>query len=575
MPETNGGSDSDYPYLAARRTAAGGSASAAPPPPADDEAAPASNTVMPGTPADAPPVTSAPTANAWQQASAPAAAPVPPSGANAVPQPGVLPAAPGRANAALRSLLQGPGLVTTGLALAVVLGTALISAVLLLVAVEIGGGGAATSLGMLVVAMGFSLGGGLQARLDTDLLGLGFSLSGKVGLTALPLGVLVAIAVGVFLLARRRAPVDGSAAPLGSTALRAAVEAAVVAVVACLVTGTGSFAPEISGEQVVVRASAGWILVLVWLIVFGALICARAGSALGARLPHPMRQVLRELGALTQVIGVVLGVLSIIADIYLALANDATAVLPLIPVLLGNLIVYAASLGTLGAVSASGSAFGTDVGMADLPEAPDNLFAWTLPGPAWILLLVAMLIIAVAAAARVGTRRTRLAAADMRRVWQLPAAVFVVGIIVLHLVAPVRVSVHVLGTNASASAGPAWWSSLTLTVFAFLVSLLAEVLPAWLYANAGSLLQLCAGAPAVRDWVAGRVQPDRATTQMPPPAPSAPSAVGAMGAPPADGAATPAAYAASAGTPLPPVSAGTPAAPVTPVPSAPASEPPA
>ncbi|WP_146750757.1 hypothetical protein [Actinomyces sp. Z5] len=431
-------------------------------------------------------------------------------------------AAPSHVAAAMHTLTRKPALTTVGLTLAVVFGVALGSAILLMTSLELlGQHDVPTPFGVFVVAMGFSLGGGLQATISPQLLGSDAYVSANVGLTVLPLGTLLAIAVGVYLLARRRAPVDESAAPLGAMTLRAAVEAAVAALLACLLTALGSYDPAGTGEAVV-RASAASSLLMTWVIVFAALILARAGVQLTSRVPARLRQVLRELGALATIIGVVLGVVSIVVAVFAAFKNDAGGAIPLLPVLVGNLIVYALTLGTLGGIAGSFSApFLQEFGVSDVPYPSGSASAWDIMGAWSILLYVAVLVVAVAGAARVGVRRPRLAAADPARTWQMPVAVLAAGLIVLHLLAPVRLSGRLLGQQATASVGPAWWSSLTLALFALIVSVLAEVLPAWLYANANSFLRLCAGTQAVEYWATGQAQPAQqqsfvASTAVPP-----------------------------------------------------------
>ncbi|WP_143233322.1 hypothetical protein [Actinomyces ruminis] len=389
-------------------------------------------------------------------------------------------------------------------------GAALVSAILLMTSLELlGQHNVPTSFGLFVVAIGFSLGGRLQATFSPETLGVGTYASVNAGLTVLPLGTLLAIAIGVFLLARKRAPVDESAAPLGAMALRAAVESAAVALVACLLTALGSYDPAGTGD-VVVRASAGSSLLIIWVIVFAPLMLARAGTQLTSRVPARLRQVLRELGALAAVTGVVLGAVSLVVGVFAAFKNDASGATVLLPVLLGNLIVYALTLGTLGSITGSVSAVVLqELGLGDTPYLAGTVSARDIMGSWSILLYLAVVVVAIAGAARVGVRRQRLASADLGRTWQMPVAALVAGLLVLHLLAPVRVSGSLLGQQASASVGPAWWSSLTLAIFVLMVSALAEVLPTWLYANAISFLRLCAGARAVEYWVNGQAQPAR------------------------------------------------------------------
>lgn len=415
-------------------------------------------------------------------------------------------AAPSPVAATMQALMRKPALTTVGLTLAVVFGVALVSAILLMTSIELlGQHQVPTSFGLFMVAIGFSLGGRLQATANPELWGSGTQASASAALTVLPLGTLLAIAIGVFLLARKRAPVDESAAPLGAMALRAAVESAAVAILACLVTAVGSYVPAGTGD-VVVRASAGSSLLVIWVIVFATLMLGRGGVQLSSRLPAWLYQALRELGALAAVVGVVLGAVTVVGGMFVAFKNDASGATVLLPVLVGNLIVYALTLGTLGGISASVAAFLQAIGFGASPDMTGTISAGDIMDTWSIVLYVAVLVVAVAGAARVGVRRQRLASAYLGRTWQMPVAALVVGLVVLHLLAPVRASGSLLGQQLSASAGPAWWSSLTLAVFALIVSALAEVLPMWLYANANGFLRLCAGSRAVEYWASGQAQ---------------------------------------------------------------------
>ncbi|WP_158247659.1 hypothetical protein, partial [Actinomyces qiguomingii] len=408
------------------------------------------------------------------------------------------------------------------------LGAALLSALLMLAGIgSLGGRELPASGNMLPVLMGFGLSGRINVS-ATSMLGV----SADGAFTLLPLGTIVAVAVGVFVLARRRATSDFSQGPLGVVALRAVVEATAVAIVSCLFCGLPTYNPGGRGEMTV-TASAGWIAMTVWVIVFGALFMARAGLLLMVRVPVGARQVLREFGALTLVSGIVLGTVGVVGAAFAALANDVSGVIPLIPVLAGNLLLYALTLGTFGAI-AGDAGRGIGLGAQDIPLR-ETFFAWDLLGFWSVLLFAAVALLAIVAAARIGVRRPRLAAANMGRAWPLPSMAFVIGLIVLHVLAPARASVDFLGPQTSGHVSPAWWSSLTLTVFVLAVSVLAEVVPTWLYANANSFLRLCAGSRAVDEWITGLPHYDATAAQMPAPAAPTPASssapVGYDGAP--------------------------------------------
>ncbi|WP_159624381.1 hypothetical protein [Actinomyces sp. zg296] len=409
---------------------------------------------------------------------------------------------------ALSPLGRAPAQISFLLTLAAVLGTALISAILILVAIAPSVDKAPSGISPLLVAMGYSLGGHLTGGIDEGSVG-----SVSIGASMLPLGTLAAVATAVHLLARRRARQDESWAPFGAVALRAALEALAIAVVACLLTGIVSvsgdgMSPDLDKGEI--HASPGWILLSVWVLIFGALTAARAGSALLARAPGAIQRVVHELGGLAWGVGVILGPVVVLGAIVGAALNDAAHAIPVIPVYLGNLLIYALSLGTLGGASLSASqrdAFGV---FADIPvdAGTTTSLAWDALGGWSALLFLAILVLLVVAAARIGTRRQRLAAPSFERVWQMPAVGLVLAIVALHLLIPLRVHIGVsvarLGSHsAGLSLVPSWWSSLTLALILLVISVLAEYVPGLLHANAASLLRLIGGGAAVDRWVAG------------------------------------------------------------------------
>ncbi|WP_159717968.1 hypothetical protein [Actinomyces marmotae] len=417
-------------------------------------------------------------------------------------------APPSVVSQALSPLGRAPAQISFLLTLAAVLGTALISAILILVAIAPSVDKAPSGISPLLVAMGYSLGGHLTGGIDEGSVG-----SVSIGASMLPLGTLAAVATAVHLLARRRARQDESWAPFGAVALRAALEALAIAVVACLLTGIVSvsgdgISPDLDKGEI--HASPGWILLSVWVLVFGALTAARAGSALLARTPGAIQRVVHELGGLAWGVGVILGPVVVLGAIVGAALNDAAHAIPVIPVYLGNLLIYALSLGTLGGASLSASqrdAFGV---FADIPvdAGTTTSLAWDALDGWSALLFLAILVLLVVAAARIGTRRQRLAAPSFERVWQMPAVGLVLAIVALHLLIPLRVHIGVsvarLGSHsAGLSLVPSWWSSLTLALILLVISVLAEYVPGLLHANAASLLRLIGGGAAVDRWVAG------------------------------------------------------------------------
>ena len=408
--------------------------------------------------------------------------------------------------------LRAPGLTSTGLTLAVVLGSAAVSAILTLVAITTMDTTDTfpTTFSMLPLLMGWSLGGqfAMTGSTSYETVTLTFTL--------LPMGALTAAGIGVYVLARRRVAVDGSAAPLVPTLARAGAEAFAVALLSCLVTAPFSLSIKMLGlERVVVSSSPLMTILLVTVVVFAALVVARSGGSLLERLPSSVVQIGRELGALSVALGVVLGVFVIVAYIAAALTRGwGFASILLLPVLLPNLVLIALGLGSLGGLTAdTAQAMDLAYYMPSLGgEKGGDAYAWTWFG-SWSILLFAAMIVAIAAAAlRVGVRRARTGRAEWQRVWQLPLVSLVLGAIVFYGLLPL----HFSGTDAPlrSSDGEAARqlsygiqpNALTFFMFGIVVaiiSVLAELLPMWIYSTFPAVLQLAGGKKASAAWRAG------------------------------------------------------------------------
>jgi hypothetical membrane protein len=428
----------------------------------------------------------------------------------------------------LAPLLTSPGLTSLGITIAVVIGAAFISAVLLILAIQgvVPSRDLQVSFSLLPVLMGASLGGRLSMSVSAGLGGANVSVSMPA------LGTLLAAGAGVYLVARRRAGLDGSGAPLGGLCARAAVEAAATALAACVLTATSSFTSVDGGEIGDVRSSAPLTLIVVALVVFVALVAARGGETLALMMPAGLRQVLSELAALTTVAGLVMGGLVVPGTVIGALSNGDGPLILALPVYLPNLALYTLSLGCLGGLTVTGASSSgslADAGIQSLLRNVEPVYAWDVLGGVSVLLFLALLVVVLAAAARVGVRRVRLVRPDLTRTWALGAAVLVVGVVVLNLLLPLRLSGGLLGQPVSGAAGATWSAGLTLGIVGMIVSVLAEYVPAWLYTSATGLLTLCAGRSAVSAWLAG--SSGQRANRPPGPAPS--TAAGAVSPPPA------------------------------------------
>ncbi len=407
---------------------------------------------------------------------------------------------------------RGPGLTSTALSLAIVLGSAAISAILTMVAMSTTDSTKTfpTTFSTLPLLMGWSLGGQfvMSGSNSYETITLTFTL--------LPMGALTAAGIGVFWLARRRAAVDGSAAPLVPTLARAGAEALAVALVACLVTAPFSMTATMMGLKVMtVSSSALMTILLVTVVVFVALVVARSGGALIERLPRPVVQLGRELGALSTALGVVLGVFVVLAYIVAALTQGWNlASILLLPVFLPNLVLLALGMGSLGGVTLDKSEAAEALAyfLPSLGGEDGDSYAWTWFG-SWSILLFAAMIVAIAAAAvRVGVRRARTGRIEWARVWQLPLVSLVLGAIVFYGLLPLRFSGADTpmrssgggaGLHMSVSMQPNVLTFFLFGVVVAIVSVLAELLPLWVYSVFPAVLQLVGGKKASAAWRAG------------------------------------------------------------------------
>ena len=123
------------------------------------------------------------------------------------------------------------------------------------------------------------------------------------------------------------------------------------------------------------------------------------------------------------------------------------------------------------------------------------------------------MIVAIAAAAlRVGVRRARTGRTEWQRVWQLPLVSLVLGAIVFYGLLPLRFSgadtpMRSSGDGAghymSLSMQPNALTFFLLGVVVAIISVLAELLPLWVYSSFPAVLQLAGGKKASAAWRAG------------------------------------------------------------------------
>lgn len=500
-----------------------GSEAAAPPPPAVDAPLPTADAPPPAvdapTPtidaplptADAPPTVDAPTPAGAPTA---AAATTVPAGHQDAPQ-GIGAAATPTVVAAVRDLISPRGIVTAALSLAAVVAVALLGAIVILIALSTAmpsgssasdalpgvGGGAdvGTALGAVFLLASALLGGGLGVSVrgsaalfgtDTAELGAGGSVS------IIAIGVLAVAAIGVYLVVRVRERAD-AVGTLSGIAIRSAAEALAVAVIVTIIAavarmGVGGGSSEASAE-IAVQAHVFGAFLGAFVVVFVGAAGARwwRGSP---RVPSAATRHVRELVS------------------YLALAHAFTLVVALVMAIVfavkadapGLSLLWLPFGANLAALLFGAAQFGgVTIGIAGSLGA-QNMRLWDVMGGWSAVVFVAMVLVLVVIAVRIGVRRTRTAQIVWQRVWVLPVVMLAGSVLAALTILPVSAvgEVPIFGAMRVA-VGPSWETPFLIALFAAAVSTAAEVLPRLLYTLSPSLLATVGGRRATALWLAG------------------------------------------------------------------------
>lgn len=429
--------------------------------------------------------------------------PVPGAPVAGVPVPGApVPPSNDFLTLAFRPFTSTPAQLTSLFTLLVVLGSALVSGILVSISTSGLGKDAPGGFDLLPVAVGMTLSGRLNGQAQVFIAQASFHLS------FLALGTLAFVAVAVYQLARRRRHLDGSVAPFGAVALRSGAEALAVSVLTAVLLGflsTTVNADTGTGTSTSVNLQGSFIAILlvVLLLVFAALLLGRAGDLVRARIPALAATPVRELGAAVRSVCTVMAPVALVGGTIACLTDDQVNAVAALPVYLGNLVVMLLALGSFGAVRGDSGSFGSS-GPGGGSDSKQQ-FAWDLMGAWFVLLLIVMVLLVVFMAARVGTRRPRRAAPDLTRTWQLPVLAWGVAVVFMHLLAPMSVTASAVGNRVSGGVTLSWWSSLTFALVVAVASVLAEYVPALMYGFSPPLLRLCAGSAATESWLAGPV----------------------------------------------------------------------
>ena len=386
----------------------------------------------------------------------------------------------------MKSLFSREGLITLGVEFAVVVGIGLFSSLIVFLSLDSSSalGGLIprdASLSLIPVLIGSLVGGG------TVLSATGFGMSADMTLFALPWTVIIAEAIALRLVLNRRVWKDNSVRETFPTAVRSLVEGTIVAFLVTVLTGF--FVVKSASSEL--RANAFLTFGVVFVVVGVSNFISRQHAAQVEVTPVALRPVLGELRAVTRVFIPVFAVVTACVCVAGSIINDQASMIPFTLLMLPNLTIAVIGWAFFGGISASGtiSIGGFSGGTSSA------VTVWDIGGSGLVIVVLGVLT-ALAASLSVGVQRKRVSALEWNRVWQLPAAVFVI-----MLVGFLLFNIRLFSSVGSGVIGMAGWTPLTITCAAVLVSVLAEVTPKSLGVAAPGLFKLCAGSAATT-WLA-------------------------------------------------------------------------
>lgn len=420
----------------------------------------------------------------------------------------------------IRAITSERGRLTLLTLVAVTLGIGFVSGLVDTIAIEsffgAGTGRPAPDVGTLLLTVlvlaGASLGGGLTVQATAT-----FTAVSSATLGILSLGTLAALAAAVYGVVRASRPADQNPAGPGGVAVRSIMEGLITAVVAMAATGLWrvSTANDVAFAWLTasVTGRAGLTFLWVFLVVTAAAAAARRTRTTSSSRLGVVWFTLRETFTLTVTLLAGFGIVGLVAVVVTAIQSGipllAIAAVPLI----GNLAAYTTHLGLFGGVTVGPHTYG----------------AWQLWNGRGALLFLATALLIVTAAARLGVRRTRTTRPAWNRTWQIILASALVWIIVDVVLLPIHADAGLSALMASTSGGimvaVTGWGFFTLLAGIAGISLLAEVLPPFLYGISPSILALAGGHTATNRWINAVASDDIPvlTHHTPPPGPPTPS----------------------------------------------------
>lgn len=342
------------------------------------------------------------------------------------------------------------------------------------------GGNAAMAflaVGSLVTSMAYggtasvSTSGGLMEMAD---------FSGGVHVFPIAISLLIVAATAVWGVAEGRRQTNPSRATTHAASGITAIVVTIVLVIWTLIfrltvsVGFGGDA-RVSGMSVLMVLGA---LVLTYLGSWYGRLIGMVRAPLSATIHVARDKFQRIWSGLREVLTVILwggaafGIVTLIAGVIAGIVEGGIGTL-LASVLLwiGNVTVMVAAIASLGAVDSTGDLFG-------MVSGSQSVAMWdTLPGWSWVLLLIAVVIVA-GLAARVGLQRDPARLNDWTMAWVHPVAALIGWFLLPLLFVGVSVGVSGMGSGVGGvGASVALWVAPVMAVWAAALEVGARFLP--------------------------------------------------------------------------------------------------
>ncbi|QPK81892.1 hypothetical protein G7Y41_03465 [Schaalia sp. ZJ405] len=419
----------------------------------------------------------------------------------------------------MKALVSPAGLLTLAFEILATLGVGLVSALLIVTGSFILNTGVLGFLGFpgqvinsefsapeaTIMLIGGVLGGGFTSETQT--------------FTIFLFGTFIGVIVTLRAVLRRRVWVDGTIIETMPTAVRALIEGVIVALVITLLTAFFS-ADDGAITSLTQLQTGAWhggetrpLAVLTFIVITVLVACVsfvERRKAVQARLLPPfLTQALRELRRAHAILFGVFGLVTLAVFVFMSIVSFKNpGVLLLAPLFLPNMAVLMIGLAYFGEVTPNGIGIGYFQALTvplegfTIPSHPTR--AWYFNDGWGFLLMIIGLVLILVMSASIGVQRERTSVPVWTRVWQTPLCALILWIVLGLGVT----NSHNLtkDTGTFLHVGMSWWTPFTVALAFLAASVLAEVTPRYLAANAPGLLTLCAGRRATQAWLASPVR---------------------------------------------------------------------